>query len=158
MSSSALAPMWTTPLRESAELIQWSLSINHYSEVRVHVKRWVGGEGLQSSFQKATIDPENRLRLFPASIERRTLEKIDQWEEISKHFKNRWFHRSLKKIPQQKAIQIFMRKKLQRTESTGLIFLTVIFSLGGKSMFNTFYEVSSSYYKKNIIGLKYTLN
>jgi hypothetical protein len=40
-------------------------------------------EGLQSSFQKATNDSENRLmytflRHFPSSIERRTLEKIDQ--------------------------------------------------------------------------------
>ncbi len=53
---------------------------------------------------------------------------------------------------------IYEKKKFQRTESTGLIFLTVIFSLGGKSMFNTFYEVSSSYYKKTIIELKYTLS
>jgi hypothetical protein len=32
MSSSALAPMWTPPISESAELTEWALYINHYSE------------------------------------------------------------------------------------------------------------------------------
>jgi hypothetical protein len=32
MSSSALTPIWTQPISENAELTQWSLNINHYSE------------------------------------------------------------------------------------------------------------------------------
>jgi hypothetical protein len=32
MSSSALAPMWTPPINESAELTQWSLYLVRYSE------------------------------------------------------------------------------------------------------------------------------
>jgi hypothetical protein len=73
MSGSALAPMWTPPISESGELI-------HNSDV---YKMYIVAD-------------------FPASIERRTLEKIDQWEETRKHFKNRWFHRSLNKYHNKK--------------------------------------------------------
>jgi len=49
MSSSALTPMWTPLISESAEPTQWSLYINHYSESSSRIHR--SCTGVKASFK-----------------------------------------------------------------------------------------------------------